>query len=105
MSKITFDQLPESIYQLHLKIDELKNLLFEKSNTNQPSDQLLNIDEAASFLNLSVSTVYSKVAKRELPFMKKSKRLYFSREDLHDYIIQGRKYTKEELQGFNQLKK
>ena len=56
--------------------------LDEKFPTNQTSDQsntsdLLNIKEAADFLGYNVSTIYSKVNKREIPFWREFF-IYFS---------------------------
>lgn len=61
------------------------------------SEKLLNIQEAAKFLNLAVPTIYSKVNRREIPFIKRSKKLYFSKEELTDYLKKGRVKTNEEL--------
>ncbi len=65
------------------------------SQTDHP-EQLLTIQEAAEFLNLTVPTMYGKVSKGELPVMKRSKRLYFSRIELLEYIKDGRKQTNAE---------
>ena len=65
--------------------------------TEQP-EQLLTIQEAAQFLNLTVPTMYSKVSKGELPVMKRSKRLYFSRTELLEYLKSGRKKSNAEIE-------
>lgn len=65
--------------------------------TEQP-EQLLTIQEAAQFLNLTVPTIYSKVSKGELPVMKRSKRLYFSSTELMEYIKEGRKKSNAEIE-------
>lgn len=65
--------------------------------TNQ-QEQFLNIQEAAEFLSLTVPTMYSKVSKGELPVMKRSKRLYFSRTELLEYLKQGRKKSNAEIE-------
>lgn len=62
-------------------------------------DQLLTIQQAADFLHLSVPTLYSKVSKRELPNMKRGKRLYFSQNELVEYLKQGRKKTTGEIEA------
>ncbi len=70
-------------------------------NTDEPNDQqerLLTIQEAADFLSLTVPTMYSKVSKGELPVMKRSKRLYFSRTELLDYLKEGRKKSNAEIE-------
>ncbi|MCZ2128687.1 MAG: helix-turn-helix domain-containing protein [Bacteroidia bacterium] len=68
-----------------------------KAPTDQP-EQLLTIQEAAEFLSLTVPTMYSKVSKREIPCMKRSKRLYFSRTELLEYIKDGRKKSNAEIE-------
>ena len=68
----------------------LKAVQNNNPKTEQP-EQLLTIQEAAQFLNLTVPTIYSKVSKGELPVMKRSKRLYFSRTELLDYLKEGRR--------------
>ncbi len=71
----------------------------QTNNTPQPlSERLLTVQEAALFLNLSVPTIYSKVSKGELPFMKRSKRLYFSNIELLDYLKKGRVKTHLEIE-------
>jgi excisionase family DNA binding protein len=59
----------------------LKAVSNEQTPTEQP-EQLLTIQEASEFLSLAVPTLYSKVSKGELPVMKRTKRLYFSRTEL-----------------------
>ncbi len=66
--------------------------------TDQP-EQLLTIQQAAEFLSLTVPTIYSMVSKGELPVMTRSKRLYFSRTELLDYIKTGRKKSNAEIEA------
>jgi len=97
---LTFDQLPKAVTMLTKEVSELKRLLIEKqehTHTQQP-EQLLTVQEAAQFLNLTVPTIYSKVSKGELPFMKRSKRLYFSSTELLEYIKAGRNKSISEIE-------
>lgn len=92
---LTFDQLPTAVTILTKEISELKRLLIEKQEqtpTEQP-DQLLTIQQTAEFLCLAVPTIYTMVSRGEIPVMKRSKRLYFSRIELINYLKQGRKKT------------
>lgn len=75
----------------------LKAVRNEQPTTDQP-EQLLTIQEAAEFLSLTVPTMYSKVSKGELPVMKRSKRLYFSRTELLEYLKDGRKKSNAEIE-------
>ena len=70
----------------------------EQAPTEQP-ERLLTIQEAAEFLSLTVPTMYSKVSKGELPVMKRSKRLYFSRTELMEYVKAGRKKSNAEIEA------
>lgn len=44
-------------------------------------------------------TIYSKVSRGELPVMKRSKRLYFSRKELVDYLKEGRRKSNAEIEA------
>lgn len=97
MSNISFESLPQVVQELNAKIDNITLLLqFPKPDVKQ--SDLLTIQEAATFLNLSKSTLYNKANKSELPYMKKGKRLYFSRSELIDYIKSGKIYSIQEIQ-------
>ena len=91
----------DKIVLISLPIEDLQTIIIDcvnsclrnnkqesKAPTGQP-EQLLTIQEAAEFLSLTVPTMYSKVSKGELPVMKRSKRLYFSRTELMEYIKEG----------------
>jgi len=100
METLTFDQLPNAVTMLIKEVSELKRLLIEKQEQTPiiPPEQLLSIQQASEFLSLSVPTLYSKVSKGELPVMKRSKRLYFSRTELMEYIKEGRKKSNAEIE-------
>ena len=93
MEKITFNELPQVISEINRKIDILTEKLQTGNNDQTKGQDLLTIKEAAKLLNLKVPTLYSKVSRREIPFMKVSKRLYFSRKDLINYIKSGQQDT------------
>jgi excisionase family DNA binding protein len=62
-------------------------------------DELLTVQQAATYLSLSVATIYDKIHKRELPTQKAigSKRCYFSKLELIEYLKQGRRKTNYEI--------
>ncbi|WP_062122161.1 helix-turn-helix domain-containing protein [Geofilum rubicundum] len=96
----TFDQLPLAIALLTEEVGELKRLLIEKQDVlpTEKTEQLLNVQGAAKFLNLTVPTIYSKVSKGELPYMKRGKHLHFSSSELMAYVKGGRKKTNVEIE-------
>lgn len=100
MGTLTFDQLPQAVVQLYNKLENIEKLLLQKSDTAQPEkDELLTVKEAASFLSLSVPTIYGLISQKALPVMKPGKRCYFSKKDLTDYLKASRRKTTQELAG------
>ena len=98
MEHFTFDQLPQAFSRLLLKVENIEKLLQERSAAEQKEDVLLTIHQAAELLTLSVPTLYSLVSKRKLPANKKGKRLYFSRDELTNWVKSGRMSTLSELE-------
>lgn len=96
LSPIDPEKLINSISE-RVTANILKAVRSEQPTTDQP-EQFLTIQEAAEFLSLTVPTMYSKVSKGELPVMKRSKRLYFSRTELLDYLKDGRKKSNAEIE-------
>ena len=89
-----------------IKIDELKVLIEAAvyqavKNRNDivedSIEEILSVSQAARFLSLSPSTIYSLVSRKILPVSKKGKRLYFSKQDLSKWILSGRRATINEL--------
>ena len=76
----------------------LKNNTQESKTPTEQPEQLLTVQQAAQFLNLTAPTIYSKVSKGELPVMKRSKRLYFSSTELMEYLKEGRKKSNAEIE-------
>lgn len=89
--------------QLERRLSYIEQLLSaiasDTTDTNEPNSDLLSVDEAANLLRLSKATIYSKCSRRELPFMKRGKRIYFSREELLQYLKDGRQKTLDEVQA------
>jgi excisionase family DNA binding protein len=84
------------------RLSNIENLLLDIKHKPDPgnhpeSDNILSIEQAANFLNLSKLTLYGKVSRRELPVSKRGKRLYFLRSELEQYIKSGHKKTVDEL--------
>lgn len=96
MTRVSFDSLPEVVQELNAKIDNIM-LLLQSAKPDVKQSDLLTIQDAATFLNLSKSTLYNKVNKNEIPYMKKGKRLYFSRTELMDYIKSGKISSIQEI--------
>ena len=64
----------------------VENLSSEKSS----EDNLLTVDQTSKLVKLSISTIYSKVSRKEIPAFKIGKRLYFSKDEIIAWIKSGK---------------
>lgn len=67
-----------------------------KSPTSTPN-ALLTVEQAALFLNLAPQTLYGYTSKRLIPFVKKGKKLYFQKDKLEAWLMEGKKLTQAEI--------
>jgi len=101
-TSLTFDQLPEAVTRLTDEVSKLKHLLIQKQAEppTKEAERLLNIDEVAELLHLTKPTVYTKHSRGELPGVcKRGKRLYFQRDVIINWIKEGRKKSKAEIEA------
>lgn len=99
MSNLTFEQLPQAVYEIKQKLDSIEQILLQLNKTGPESDKFFTVSEAADFLNLSVATIYKMSSSGELPVMKRGKRCYFSKLELIAYLKKGRRKTNEEIEA------
>lgn len=88
---------------IEAKLNQIESLLHDLKQTptgqeeQAEKDELLTVQDAAKFLSLSVPTIYGLISKGELPVMKRSKRCYFSKVELLNYLKDGRRSTNAEV--------
>jgi len=97
MEALTFDQLPKAISELLEKVSRIEERLNEHGQENHSDERLIGIKQAAEILNLAISTVYSKVCRREIPVSKQGKKLYFLKAELLEWVKSGKKRTVDEV--------
>lgn len=91
-----FEILEHRISNVENKLD----LILEKLELHKPEikyDDLWCIQETSEYLRLTVSTIYSKVSRREIPCVKRSGRLYFKKTELDNWLDEGRRFTLDEI--------
>jgi excisionase family DNA binding protein len=95
---ITFEQLPKTVKEIFEKVNSIELLLLARSEPSQSEiSDFLTIQQAATFLTLTVPTIYGLVHRGEIPVSKRGKRLYFSKQELTNWIKAGRKKTMVEI--------
>jgi excisionase family DNA binding protein len=67
----------------------------ESAAKSEPQEDIMNSKETARFLDIKLNTLYIKIHKGEIPFMKKGKKVYFSRRQLLEWMAEGRRYTRK----------
>ncbi|CAN5287417.1 hypothetical protein BH11BAC5_BH11BAC5_41540 [soil metagenome] len=104
--------MQETIF-ISLPLSELKTIIFNSVNAcldlRTPHNKLLyqdealiNIEEAAEFVNLSTASIYKLVSSNKIPFTKKHRRLLFERKELTAWLSTGRKLTLGEIERQSQ---
>lgn len=75
----------------------IRTALTEQStsnNKNSNANEFLSMDEAAKFLKIPKASLYQLTSKREIPFVKPSRRNFFKISDLEAWLEEGRKKTR-----------
>jgi excisionase family DNA binding protein len=104
MEEFGFDRLPEVIRQLFEKVELLEEMILKLQSEQQHDAQLLTINQAAEYLNVTVAALYSMTSRRLVPFNKPGKRVYFLKSDLDQWIKSAKVKTHDELWAENKSK-
>ncbi len=87
------------------RLSNIENILLDLNRNRvlgevaQAGTEILTVAQSAEFLSLKVATIYSLISRREIPHFKKGKRVYFFKQELIDYLKEGRKKTNTELEA------
>ena len=94
VTSFTFDELQGLIK------DSIREALSEINLAKTEADdlKLMSVTDACEYLNLERQTIYGYTAKGLIPFSKRGKRLYFSKKDLHEWVMKGRNKTQDEIE-------
>lgn len=100
MTTNPFESIENKLQYLESRIDRLTQLLQEsmqcriEATSRETTD---GIQLAVEVTGLAKGTVYNLVAERKIPHYKRGKRIYFSRQELQNWIKEGRRMTKAEV--------
>lgn len=91
MDNITFEQLPQAVSLLIEKVRQLADKVEEAlGNTTQQKDRrLLGLDDVATLLGKSASTIYTMTSEKRIPYHKRGNKLYFFEDEIIRWIEQG----------------
>lgn len=106
MQNYDISSLNGQLQLIIIPVSELKAIIQEsvqaclnlqKVEVQPEPDQLLTIQQASALLSIALPTIYGLVSKHLIPVCKQGKRLYFSKQDLIEWIKSGRKKTITEI--------
>ncbi len=83
-------------------LSEIEKIIDKKLISTQK--EILDISEACILLGVSKSTLYKKNHRKEIPYFKPkhSKKVYYHRQDLIDYMTENRFMSKSEMEAKTQ---
>ena len=87
-NRITFEDLPQAIFELTCEVKELKKLIEESAPTTQ-SEEFLDRKSAAKFLGVAEQTIYQMGDR--LPRRKRFGKLVFLKSELEEFLANGHK--------------
>ena len=95
-----FDLLQEQLNRIENKLGEFDTFIHRGISNNLPeTDHPITIQQVSEQTKLSVATLYGYVSRNEIPFSKRpnSKRLWFSKQEITNWLLDGRKKTISEI--------
>jgi excisionase family DNA binding protein len=82
--------------EIFQKLENIELMLVEQ---NLLRKDVLNLNEACSYLDLSASHVYKMTSQKLIPhFCPQGKKLYFKRTELDQWLLRNRKDSTDEIE-------
>ena len=82
-----------TIQDLSDKLDRIESL------TLIGAKNILDLDEAVWFTGFSKGHLYRLTSDKKIPHFKKSRKLYFKKSELEDWMLEQKILTEEEIQS------
>lgn len=83
------------------KIEKRLNLPINSTSSlnDKTEDEFLNIDELSNLIGLTKPTLYGHVHRKTIPFIKKGKMLRFSKNDILNWLQEGKSQSNSDLEA------
>jgi excisionase family DNA binding protein len=79
--------------------EKLKNIETMLQQQNLLQKDVLNINEACAYLDMSTSHIYKMTSQKQIPhFCPQGKKLYFRREELDQWLLRNRQDSIDEIE-------
>ena len=105
MSEVNENKKSQTIADGERKIVDLQSRVQTLENLCFTAKEVLNLEEAASFLGIAKSTLYKMTHENRLPFYKPAgKLIYFEKSVLLEWIRSNRIMSEDEIQEMARMK-
>lgn len=98
----------DNIVFTQLSVQEVRQMLREEVRTvlkeYQPllkqhnEKDLMTIEEVSEYINMAVTSIYGLVHRKQIPHIKRSKRLIFEKKQINEWLQSGRQKTIYDIQ-------
>lgn len=87
----SFDGLPQSVAELHAKIDRLTETVEKLAVAigTKPQNELMTVEDVSAMLCKSVSTIYTMTSEHRIPYRKQGNKLYFIRKEITAWLMRA----------------
>ncbi|MDD2995764.1 MAG: helix-turn-helix domain-containing protein [Paludibacter sp.] len=82
------------------KLDKLEKEVLEIKQTRSETsgNNIMDIEEVSKYLYRSKNSIYKLAEKAQIPYTKKSGKLYFDKEDINKWLKSGKRQTESEIE-------
>jgi excisionase family DNA binding protein len=95
----TFFQLKTRTVKMEAIIERLNAIERKIEELAALNKEVLNLREAAKYLNVSCSHLYKLTSAKEIPHFKpRGKQVFFERKELDQWLLQNRQKTRAEIE-------
>lgn len=100
MEPITHDNIPKALTYLISEVSQLKELL-SKQDTQPEKDkeEFITLKQVCELTGYACPTIYGLIGKNAIPHFKKGQRLFFEREAIINWIKEGKRKNKGEIEA------
>lgn len=95
MQNVSFTELTENDIRQAVRCE--LEAFFSQRQEIKAEDEIGGIELAETITGLKRPTIYGLVSERKIPHSKQGKRLYFSRQELLEWLKQGKRKTQAEI--------
>ncbi len=99
METLKFENLPNAVADLIQGQSELKALILNKAETQPETNSPLSIDDIVLLTGYTKPTLYGYCQKNIIPYHKKNGRLFFFKNEIIDWIKQGKQKSISEIEA------